>query len=164
MTAFVIPKKGFAPEPVHLRRSLSVTLPDFMIPQRFVVLDEIPLTNNGKLDRSALHRIAAEGKSSKDILQQQHETPRGPTPEDGTAFLVELVCHACERLLNLSTVSAEDNFIEIGGDSISAVHLALEIRELGTSVSSRDILQAESLSELARNALIPDHSDSAWVD
>jgi len=103
-----------------LRKKLSLTLPEYMLPSAIISLDALPVTINGKLDRKALpapHFSSAGGRA-----------PQGPTE----ILLAEIFAN----LLNREEISAEDDFFLLGGDSLAAVHLMLEIeqafgRELG---------------------------------
>ncbi|HEY4460901.1 MAG TPA: amino acid adenylation domain-containing protein, partial [Pseudonocardiaceae bacterium] len=107
----------------QVRAALAATLPAHMIPAAFVVLAELPLTRNGKLDQRALPEPDAP-------VSETQVAPRTAT-EDAIA-------QAWAELLGVPSVGVEDNFFELGGDSIASVRLAAKLRTaLGVEVSPR---------------------------
>jgi acyl-coenzyme A synthetase/AMP-(fatty) acid ligase/acyl carrier protein len=96
--------------PETLRAGLAATLPDYMVPSAFVNLDQLPLTPNGKLDRKALPKPEAEAFASR-----AYEAPQGETEQKMAALWAEL--------LKLDRVGRNDNFFEIGRDSLTAMRL-----------------------------------------
>lgn len=100
--------QGEAPDRRALREHLRQSLPDYMIPAAFVLLDALPLTPNGKVDRKALP--APDG--SRDALEQEYVEPRDALER----FLAE----TWQEVLKRDRVGIADNFFELGGDSIRA--------------------------------------------
>ncbi|MGE0994165.1 AMP-binding protein, partial [Bacillus sp. GMa5/2] len=106
----------------ELFRFLQEILPVYMIPSYFIVLKEIPLTFNGKLDREALPKpeIKIEKKTEGEIESD----------------LVGII----REVLNVEKVSIRDNFYHLGGDSIKAIQISSKIREKGIKIKTKDIL------------------------
>ncbi|MFC7897351.1 amino acid adenylation domain-containing protein [Streptomyces sp. NPDC057381] len=123
---------------------------EYMVPAHVVVLAEFPLTANGKLDRHAL-----------------------PEPELTTASAVppttereRAVCAAVARLLRLDRVGVDQDFFQLGGDSILAISLLGALREAGLHVTARQILTHSTLGALAavasgEDTAVVDHRDVA---
>jgi acyl carrier protein len=120
----------------ELRAHLRKSLPEYFIPQRFVELEQLPLTLNGKVDRKALP--PPDGELQRDA---PHVPPEGPTEV--------LVARLWRELLELDGISAHDNFFALGGHSLLALQLisALE-RETGTRIKPR-VLLLSSLRQVA---------------
>ncbi|MFD5141729.1 amino acid adenylation domain-containing protein [Streptomyces sp. NPDC058401] len=120
--------------------ALSGLLPDYMVPHHFLVLDEVPLSANGKVDRSALPSPWSE-----------------PEPQERTVPLSELERRLHEiwcDALGHSGFGTEDNFFDLGGDSLHAVRMAGRLRaELGIDKAGDEaidmLFQAPTIRELA---------------
>jgi acyl carrier protein len=119
----------------ELRRHLQSGLPDYMVPSSFVLLDELPVTANGKVDRAALPepepaRGAEEG------------TPPG-TPEEKTMAGLWM------EVLGVDEVRLEDNFFALGGHSLLATQLVSRIRTaFGIDLPLRRLFERSTLGEL----------------
>ncbi|WP_245665854.1 thioesterase domain-containing protein, partial [Nocardia sienata] len=102
-----------------LREFAAGRLPEYMVPAAVVVLDRLPLTVNGKLDRTAL--------PAPDYTGEGYRAPSTPTEEAIAAAFTEV--------LDLSRVGADDNFFDIGGNSLIATRVVTELRaELGVDI------------------------------
>ncbi|WP_019925198.1 non-ribosomal peptide synthase/polyketide synthase [Nocardia sp. BMG111209] len=118
----------------QVREFAAERLPDFMVPSVVTVIDAVPMTVNGKVDRGALP--APEVVSSTGY--------RAP----GTA--VERVLSAVfAEVLGLERVGADDNFFELGGDSIRSIQVVSRARALGVVVSPREIFERRTVAALA---------------
>ncbi|HEY0172389.1 MAG TPA: amino acid adenylation domain-containing protein [Pyrinomonadaceae bacterium] len=101
----------------ELRRHLGERLPDYMMPARFVFLERMPLTPNGKVDRRALPAPAA----ARPDLGHPFVAPSTPTEE--------ALAHIWSKVLGLDRVGVHDNFFELGGNSLSATQLVSQLRK-----------------------------------
>ncbi|MEE4492734.1 amino acid adenylation domain-containing protein [Streptomyces sp. BE230] len=120
----------------ELRRHLETVLPEHMVPSAVVVLDRMPLTGNGKLDRTALP--SPEQAASQDGRVR----PRTETEE----FVAGIWCH----VLGVTDPSVVDDFFAAGGNSIKATQLGSRIsRGAGVDVPLRDVLRARTIEKCA---------------
>ncbi len=119
-----------------LRVFLRETLPDYMIPSAFVLLDKLPLSPNGKLDRKAL--------PAPDMSQQlahQYVAPSNPTEK--------ILAKIWAEMLRVEQVGIRDNFFSLGGDSILAIQVVSRARQAGLSLTPRQLFQYQTVAELA---------------
>ncbi|HET7866203.1 MAG TPA: AMP-binding protein, partial [Burkholderiaceae bacterium] len=128
---------GTGLQPEALRAALARSLPEYMVPAAYVLLDTLPLTPNGKPDRKALP--APEGSA---FSAAQFEPPQG-------AIESTLAALWCE-LLGLERVGRADNFFQLGGHSLLAVTLIERMRSLGWQLPVRALFVSPTLAELAR--------------
>ncbi len=119
----------------ELRSWLKARLPEYMVPSSFTVLDTMPLTPNGKIDRKALPTHDLQ------VFQNSYEAPRTDTEQR----LVDV----WENVLKLSGIGIHDNFFERGGDSILSIQIVARAREAGLGLSPRDVFQHQTIAALA---------------
>ena len=130
LVAYVVARSGAsAPSPAELRAHLSAGLPDYMVPAAFVVLDALPLTENGKLDRRALPAPDAEGA----IAAEAYAAPR----TEAERALAEV----WREVLGVERVGIDDNYFALGGDSIRSIRLVAAARRRGISLSIPQLYQ-----------------------
>ncbi len=99
------------PTPAELRTFLAGRLPAYAIPQAFVAVDELPVTTNGKLDTAALPAPRRLHRQSATL----HLAPESPTER--------LVVSLWERVLGIEPIGVEDDFFDLGGDSLAALQM-----------------------------------------
>ncbi|HYW07299.1 MAG TPA: phosphopantetheine-binding protein, partial [Longimicrobium sp.] len=117
-----------------LRSHLRGSLPDFMVPSAFVILERLPLTANGKVDRAALPR--------PELAPQRFVEPRTRTERALAAIWADV--------LRLPRVGAEDDFFALGGHSLLATRVVSRIREeLEVELPLRAMFEAPALERLA---------------
>jgi amino acid adenylation domain-containing protein len=128
---------GSAPDYAELRGWLAGSLPEHMIPATVTVLDRLPMTVNGKVDRAALPAPAAGSVSSASA----HVGPRNTRER--------LLTDSWADVLDVPDIGVHDNFFHLGGDSIRAVHLAGRLREQGWTVTLPELFAAPTPASLA---------------
>ncbi|MFE1786275.1 phosphopantetheine-binding protein, partial [Streptomyces sp. NPDC059506] len=107
LVGYAVPEPGTTPDTAALRTALGTTLPDYMVPATVVLLDTIPLTVNGKIDREALPEPVIEAPGG------EYTAPRDATEQAVTEVFAEV--------LGVERVGVHDDFFDLGGDSILAV-------------------------------------------
>ncbi|UJP09522.1 amino acid adenylation domain-containing protein [Microbacterium sp. KUDC0406] len=137
LVAYFVPAEGGTPSAAELRAHLRAAVPDYMVPQQFVPLAEFPLTPNGKIDRERLPTPEAESGRMTDPWQ-----PR-------TAIEAR-VAAAFAAVLGLSAVSGDDDFFELGGQSVLALRLVSILgEEFGVEVPLQTLFEASTVESLS---------------
>jgi amino acid adenylation domain-containing protein len=138
LVAYAVGKGAAALDRTELRRFLRSKLPVYMMPSALVVLDALPLTSNGKLDRAALPACGTE----RPDLAEAYVAPRTP--------LEQSLAAAWADVLRLDRVGVHDNFFELGGHSLLAVRLFSRLAEsLGGRPPLAALFQAPTVARLA---------------
>jgi amino acid adenylation domain-containing protein len=139
LVAYLIAGDGGTPESSGLRKHLSASLPDYMIPQHFVFLRAFPSTPNGKLDRSKLPRPMDSVEAKISLAS----TARSP--------MEELVQRVWAEHLGYGDFSPQGNFFDIGGSSLIAARIAVALEKaLGRSVGLTVLFQHPTVERLAQ--------------
>lgn len=133
LVAYVVPEPVAMPEKSTLRKALEKRLPEYMVPSAFVLLNELPLTSSGKLDRRSLPEPEAEPES--------YRAPRSPKEE--------ILCSLFAELLSLPLVGIDDNFFRLGGDSIVSIMLVSRAGKAGLTFTPQDVFRYPTIAGLA---------------
>jgi amino acid adenylation domain-containing protein/non-ribosomal peptide synthase protein (TIGR01720 family) len=138
LVAYICPRDA-APAEGDLKSFIKARLPDYMVPSAFLILDALPLTSSGKIDRKALP--APESAASAARL---YVAPRGPIEEALAGLFADVL------KLPVSAVGAHDSFFEVGGHSLLATQAISRIRgAFGVELPLRDLFEAATPAELA---------------
>lgn len=141
VVAGVVTRSGAACRPRDLNAGLAARLPGPMIPSRFVFLPALPLTSGGKIDRHALRRAAALAEAG----------PQNPPAGTGLTMTEQALAAIWQRTLGVPSVAGEDDFFAIGGDSLTAVQMMVEVESrFGLVLPVHLAFEAPTLTALAR--------------
>ncbi|MEV5575413.1 amino acid adenylation domain-containing protein [Spirillospora sp. NPDC052269] len=137
LVAYVVPGQG-DPDVAGLRGFAAARLPGHMVPAAFLVLDALPVTANGKLDRAALPAPDTAGTASG---------------RDPRTAVEEIVCGLFAEVLGLERVGPDDGFFDLGGDSLLAMRLVARVRAvLDAEITIRGLFAAPTPAQVAEQA------------
>ena len=134
LVGYVVPEAAFSKEAVQ--NWLGTRLPEYMVPAIWVMMEDIPLTSNGKVNRKAL----PEPEVDK-LLNTVYEAARNETEEK--------LSSVWQELLGAERIGIHDNFFELGGDSISIIRVVSKIRQLfNKEVKVFEVYKAATIAQL----------------
>ncbi|MCE0724363.1 non-ribosomal peptide synthetase [Legionella resiliens] len=135
LVAYCVPKKSAKLETKDLRDYLKNQLPDYMVPAFFVILNELPLSASGKLDTHKLPQ--PEAKESSQVIKPRNK--------------IEIILQKIWiETLNLKHISIDDNFFDLGGNSLSAARLITKIRQIThKNILLHDLYHTGTIAHLA---------------
>ena len=123
----------------ELRAEIGKRLPKYMIPHIFMYLENMPMTTSGKINRNALPELELENITT----ETEYVAPE-TQEEKALAEVVGVV-------LRINSVNMLDNFFNIGGDSINAIHIVSALEEKGYELRVADIMQSDTLADIAKS-------------
>jgi amino acid adenylation domain-containing protein/non-ribosomal peptide synthase protein (TIGR01720 family) len=144
LAAYVTAHAGSAPRPDELREYLRGRLPEYMLPAGFVLLEAMPLTPNGKIDRRRLPAVRYDAQEHADGF-----TPPRDAKERALADI-------WAEVLGVERVGTGDNFFRLGGDSILSIQVVSKARRAGLLLSAAQLFTHQTLAELAAVATAAD--------
>ncbi len=156
LVAYLVANQEQQPTINDLRDFLGQQLPNYMIPSAFVMLETLPLTSNGKVDRKALPAPNTKRKTErKEITTQTIERSQFNTgntkPQNETEKILTTIW---QEVLTIDEIRIDDNFFELGGHSLLIAKLRHKIAEvLGLQISIVDIFQYPTIQTLAKYLL-----------
>lgn len=133
-----------------LKAQLKNNLPDYMVPSAFVVLEQMPLSTNGKLDRKKLPAPEWNGLSVR-----EYEAPQGEVET--------VLAEVWQQLLGIGNVSRKDHFFELGGHSLLVITMIQRLREQGWSVDARTVFSVPVLVDMAATIASSSYSIGNYV-
>ena len=125
-------------KPADLQTYLAARLPDYMVPTRWLELDALPLSPNGKIDRSALPRPAAARLAEAAAAAR----PRTPLEARIAAIWAEII--------GLPDVSIDDPLFALGADSLQVFRIAARLDQEGIAITARDLMRNPTVAALAK--------------
>ncbi|MFI2211200.1 amino acid adenylation domain-containing protein [Streptomyces sp. NPDC020141] len=135
LVAYAVPVRGRTPDPEEVRASLAAVLPGPMVPSAVVLLDALPVTGSGKLDRAALPRPGRRGPSGAG-------RPSDPLQKNLAEIFADL--------LGQEAVGADEDFFALGGHSLLVPRVLARVRsELGAEVTTRAFFDGPTVAALA---------------
>ncbi|HVG20255.1 MAG TPA: amino acid adenylation domain-containing protein, partial [Blastocatellia bacterium] len=138
LAAYVVPRREQELKVGELRNHLMAKLPDYMIPSAFVLLEELPLMSNGKVDRNAL----PPPEYTRQEPGQEYVAPRNEVEEKLAAIFSEV--------LGVERVGVEDSFFLLGGHSLSATQVVTHVRDvLQVDIPLRRMFETPTVAGLA---------------
>ncbi|WP_157722062.1 non-ribosomal peptide synthase/polyketide synthase [Tumebacillus avium] len=140
LAAYVVPEAGEEIVLEDLRGHLRERLPEYMIPAAFVVLDAMPLNQNGKIDRKKL----PAPELTRAETSADYSAPRTATEQ----ALAEI----WSSVLRLERVGIHDNFFALGGDSILSIQIIHRANQQGIRLKPKDLFQNQTIARLAEAA------------
>ncbi|WP_420574973.1 amino acid adenylation domain-containing protein [Kordia sp.] len=135
LVAFIVAKEKLKGN--TLREELQKSLPMYMIPTRFIQLDKIPLTQNGKIDKQYLEDYKGEEISS------------GIEYVAATTKQEKILVAVMEEVLKKEAVSTEENFYNLGGDSIKSIQIISKLKQHGYTLKVEEVLRNPIIKNLA---------------
>ncbi|GAA3390685.1 non-ribosomal peptide synthetase [Streptomyces roseoviridis] len=155
LVGFVLPARDGEPGPSReelpaaLNRTLGQTLPSYMLPARWLVLDRVPFGSTGKADRARLLKLLdAPPAERTQPVTRPVTAPSGDRPAD--APVLAALQTVWQDVLSADAIGPDANFIDLGGNSILAMQVATRVRQhLGVRIDAGAVLLTDSLEELA---------------
>ena len=152
LVAYIVAYQSTTLKEDQIRTLLKRKLPEYMLPGRFVVLPAFPLTRNGKIDRQALRAIdpAPEPRQASPIA-----------PRDSLEYRLLKIW---EEVLSISPIGMDDDFFDLGGDSLQSIMLLASIEAtLNRKLSLSELYEAPTIARLAVRLRAPDSPQAPLV-
>ena len=132
LVGYIVPRGPVSTDAII--KELAESLPDYMVPSQLITLEQLPLTPAGKVDRKALPEPQWQGSSEGDAPETDNE---------------KILAEIWQQLLGVETVSRDDHFFALGGDSILALQVVSRARQQGLALTPKDLFEQPLLKDLA---------------
>ncbi|MDC0689465.1 amino acid adenylation domain-containing protein [Mitsuaria sp. RG] len=147
LVAWAVPAAGVELQAEALRQALQARLPEYLMPAQVLLLERLPLTANGKLDKKALPKPG--------VARQRYTAPVGEIEEK----LAAIWCEVLKR----EQVGSTDNFFEMGGDSILSLQIIARAKRQGIKLSPKQLFEKQTIGQLAAVAKLIEKKPAAEV-
>jgi amino acid adenylation domain-containing protein/non-ribosomal peptide synthase protein (TIGR01720 family) len=137
LVAYFVTEQGQTLTASQLRSFVKSVLPGYMVPSAFVRLESMPLNENGKINRKALPAPDSVPPDPDELLAEP------------SSKLEVLLLAIWAEVLGLELIGVNDNFFDLGGDSILAIHVAAKVSRVGPKLSPTEVFTHPTISELA---------------
>jgi acyl-coenzyme A synthetase/AMP-(fatty) acid ligase/thioesterase domain-containing protein len=138
LIAYVVPAPGYVLSVSHLRTGLRERLPMYMVPPTIVQVPELPRTERGKIDQAALRAAHTQ------VLRPEVRAPS----TDLEIYIVEI----WRNVLGIRDIGADDDFFELGGDSLAVEEVLAELQKLGPDLPTATFISSPTVAGLAAAA------------
>lgn len=158
LSAYVTTSFGQSIDIEALKQTASSKLPAHFVPQEFAVVDEIPLTLQGKIDRKNI--LHFDWQFSDDALPntESSEDRFAPPSNDIEHMLAQI----WQDVLGMGDVSVNDNFVEVGGDSLLSIRILARINKAGYRIAPEDFFEFPTIRQQA--LCLQDAADKTQID
>ncbi|MGA9379612.1 MAG: condensation domain-containing protein, partial [Phormidium sp.] len=136
LAAYVVAAAEAKLTSAQLRQYLKSKLPEYMIPSAVVLLEALPLTTNGKVDRRALPKPESRSGIEKSIVAPRNQTE-------------ETLAQIWKQVLGIEKLGIDDNFFELGGDSILSIQIISRAKLAGIELTVKQLFTNQTIAELA---------------
>ncbi|MFF0087445.1 amino acid adenylation domain-containing protein [Streptomyces canus] len=137
LVGHLVPEADTELDPAAVKAGLREELPDYMVPSAFLVIDRLPLSTNGKIDRRRLPEVPADG-DEESVSYIEPGTRKERT-----------LAGVWQEMLGAERIGVHDNFFALGGDSIKAIQVITRARKLGLVLTPKQLFQHQTIAELA---------------
>jgi len=144
IVAAVVARPGHSVQAKDLYEGLATRLPGPMIPARFIFVPWLPMTTSGKVDRKALRAAATASNDDRETMEPAPAYRRTHTDTE------QAIADVWQRMLGVESVGPHDHFFSIGGDSLTAVQMMMQVEALfGMQLPAHLAFEAPTLEDLA---------------
>ncbi|CAN7202561.1 amino acid adenylation domain-containing protein [Bradyrhizobium sp. LjRoot220] len=140
LVAYCVPRSGATPKADAIKQQLAAVVPEYMVPSRVVLLERLPLTSNGKVDRKALP------EPDQETAVASYSAPEGE--------IEEAIAAVWREVLGRDRIGRNDNFFELGGDSILSLQIIARLRKRGIRLTPKQVFGQQTVARLANVATI----------